>query len=68
MYATFNMGIGFCVVVGADEQEAVLAALRGAGEDAAVIGRVTGEPGRSVTITAAGLEGKGDTFEAVGQG
>jgi len=68
MYATFNMGIGFCVVVGADQQEAVLAALHGAGEDATVIGKVTGAPGRTVTIPAVGLTGRGDTFEVVGQG
>ena len=41
MYATFNMGIGFCVVVGEDEQQAALAALKGAGEDAIRIGAVT---------------------------
>lgn len=68
LYATFNMGIGFCVVVGPDEQETALAALHEAGEDATVIGRVTAEPGRFVTIPAAGLKGRGDTFEAVERG
>jgi phosphoribosylformylglycinamidine cyclo-ligase len=62
MYATFNMGIGFCVVVGEEDLQAALDALKGAGEDATRIGTVTGEPGRTVTITAAGLKGKGDTF------
>jgi phosphoribosylformylglycinamidine cyclo-ligase len=66
MYATFNMGIGFCIVVGADEEQAVLAALSGAGEDAVRIGRVTADPSRSVSIPAAGLRGKGDTFEQAG--
>jgi phosphoribosylformylglycinamidine cyclo-ligase len=66
MYATFNMGIGFCIVVGADEEQAVLAVLAAAGEDAVRIGTVTADPGRTVTIPAAGLHGKGDTFEQIG--
>ncbi len=66
MYATFNMGIGFCVVVGQDQVQAALDAIKGAGEDATRIGTVTATPGRTVTITAAGLTGKGDTFEPLG--
>jgi phosphoribosylformylglycinamidine cyclo-ligase len=66
MYATFNMGIGFCVVVGEDQVQAALDAIKGAGEDATRIGTVTATPGRTVTITAAGLTGKGDTFEPLG--
>jgi phosphoribosylformylglycinamidine cyclo-ligase len=62
MYATFNMGIGFCIVVGKDDLQAALDALKDAGEDATRIGTVTAEPGRSVTIPAVGLKGKGDTF------
>jgi len=41
MYATLNMGIGFCVVVGEDDQRAALDALKAAGEDAIRIGTVT---------------------------
>ena len=66
MYATFNMGVGFCVVVGEDQVQAALDAIGGAGEDATRIGTVTATPGRAVTITAAGLTGKGDTFEPLG--
>ena len=66
MYATFNMGIGYCIVVAESDEAATLAALNGAGEDAVRIGTVTDEPGRSVTITAAGLKGKGDVFHQVG--
>lgn len=65
MYATFNMGVGFCVVVGKSEQQAALAALKRAGEDAVRIGWVTSRPGKSVSIPAAGLIGKGDAFEPV---
>jgi phosphoribosylaminoimidazole (AIR) synthetase len=56
------MGIGFCVVVGKDDLQAALDALKDAGEDATRIGTVTAEPGRTVTIPAVGLKGKGDTF------
>ncbi len=65
MYATFNMGIGFCVVVAESDQQAALAVLKQAGEDPVRIGRVTGRPGRSVSIPPAGLSGKGDAFEPV---
>jgi phosphoribosylformylglycinamidine cyclo-ligase len=65
MYATFNMGVGFCIVVSQDDLGTALDALKGAGEDATCIGTVTADPGRTVTIPAVGLKGKGDTFEAV---
>jgi phosphoribosylformylglycinamidine cyclo-ligase len=62
MYATFNMGIGFCVVVAKSEQQAALDALKGVGEDPVRIGWVTARPGRSVSIPDIGLYGKGDAF------
>jgi phosphoribosylformylglycinamidine cyclo-ligase len=65
MYATFNMGIGFCVVVSGPEQQAALDALKAAGEDPLRIGWVTARAGRTVSIPAAGLCGKGDSFEQV---
>jgi phosphoribosylformylglycinamidine cyclo-ligase len=65
MYATFNMGIGFCVVVGKSDQQAALAALKQAGEDAVRVGWVTARTGKTVSIPAAGLTGRGDTFEPV---
>jgi phosphoribosylformylglycinamidine cyclo-ligase len=65
MYATFNMGIGFCVVVGKSEQQAALQAFKQAGEEAVRIGWVTSRPGKTVSIPAAGLIGKGDAFEPV---
>src|SRR5215472_9532596 len=48
MYATFNMGIGFCVVVGKSEQQAATDALKAAGEDPVRIGWVTARAGKSV--------------------
>ncbi len=65
MYATFNMGIGFCVIVPAARQQAAMAALKSVGEDPARVGWVTGRPGRNVSIPAAGLRGHGDSFDTV---
>jgi phosphoribosylformylglycinamidine cyclo-ligase len=65
MYATFNMGIGFCIVVSKSEQQAALDVLQSAGEDPVRIGWVTARPGRSVSIPTVGLYGKGDAFEQV---
>jgi phosphoribosylformylglycinamidine cyclo-ligase len=64
MYATFNMGIGFCVVVSDNQAQAAIAALKDAGEEPVRIGRVTGDRGRNVTIPAQGLAGRGDAFRA----
>jgi phosphoribosylformylglycinamidine cyclo-ligase len=62
LYATLNMGIGFCVVVSPDDRDATLAALTGAGETPVVIGSVLDEAGRAVHLPAQGLTGHGDTF------
>jgi phosphoribosylformylglycinamidine cyclo-ligase len=66
MYATFNMGIGFCVVVPPAQEQATTDALRGIGERPVRIGVVTPEPGRSVTIPSAALTGHGETFTPFG--
>jgi phosphoribosylformylglycinamidine cyclo-ligase len=65
MYATFNMGLGFCVVVAKTDQQVAMAALKEAGEDPIRVGWVTSRPGRTVSIPAAGLLGRGDAFEPV---
>jgi phosphoribosylformylglycinamidine cyclo-ligase len=65
MYATLNMGIGFCVVVGQEEERTALEAFKRSGEDAVRIGTVTDRPGRFVEIPLAGLIGRGDAFEPV---
>jgi hydrogenase maturation factor len=53
-------------VVSEADQHKALSALKDAGEDATRIGTVTAQPGRTVSIPAVGLRGKGDTFERVG--
>jgi phosphoribosylformylglycinamidine cyclo-ligase len=65
MYATFNMGTGFCVVVSPADIQAALDTLTAAGEQPVVAGSVTARPGRYVSIPQAGLLGRGDVFEAV---
>ena len=65
MYATFNMGTGFCVVVSPADATAALDTLTAAGEQPVVAGSVTARPGRYVSIPQAGLLGRGDVFEAV---
>ena len=63
MFATFNMGTGFCVVVAPGDADAALDALRGAGEEPVLAGSVTDRPGKYVSVPAAGLVGRGDAFE-----
>jgi phosphoribosylformylglycinamidine cyclo-ligase len=65
MYATFNMGIGFCVVVAKSDQPVVMSALKNAGEEPIRIGWVTARNGRTVSLPSAGLIGQGVTFEPV---
>jgi phosphoribosylformylglycinamidine cyclo-ligase len=65
MYATFNMGTGFCVVVSPAEAPAAVEALKSAGEEPVIAGTVTARPGRYVSIPSAGLLGRGDAFQAV---
>src|SRR6202045_854947 len=65
MYSTFNMGTGFAIVVPAARQQAAMAALKSVGEEPARVGWVTGRPGRAVSVPAAGIRGRGDTFDTV---
>jgi phosphoribosylformylglycinamidine cyclo-ligase len=62
LYATFNMGIGLCVVVPPETVDPTLSAVRGAGEEASVIGRVVDGPDRRVELPSVGLVGRGDVF------
>jgi phosphoribosylformylglycinamidine cyclo-ligase len=67
MYSVFNMGIGFCAVVGQDD----VAEARGIIENGYskfkthLIGHVTDDPEGCVYIQQAGLRGKGKHFEKV---
>ncbi len=65
MYETFNMGIGWCMLVSPAKQQAAMTALKSAGEEPVRVGWVTGRSGRNVSIPSAGLRGHGDAFEPV---
>jgi phosphoribosylformylglycinamidine cyclo-ligase len=65
MYATFNMGTGFCVVLSPSELDTAIDALTSAGEEPVRIGTVTDRPSRSVTLPSANLTGHGDTFTTI---
>ena len=62
MFRVFNMGVGFCVVVGQQDVDAALSASAGAGGAAQVIGRVVAWPKRRVLIEQFGLVGEGGRF------
>lgn len=53
MFTTFNMGIGLVIVVAEEDKEAALGALRAAGEEPYVIGKVTAG---SKEVTFTGVE------------
>ena len=48
MFNTFNMGVGMSVVVAKEDADAALAVLREQGEDAYVLGEITGGPDKVV--------------------
>ena len=64
MYQTFNMGIGFCIVVAEAEAGRALEILRGVDPAAAPIGRAVRDPERKMVLPGPGLVGSGKTFAA----
>lgn len=62
MYQTFNMGIGFCIVVPAHEEERALGLLRAVEPAAATIGRAVRDEARRMALPGVGLVGRGKTF------
>jgi phosphoribosylformylglycinamidine cyclo-ligase len=48
MYEVFNMGIGFVVAVGADEQEQALQILKKTYTDACIIGKLSDRKGMRI--------------------
>ena len=67
MYTVFNMGVGFCLVVGPDDVDRTLAILQGANAQAIVIGRATEDAGKRVVLAKQGLVGSGNQFERIAQ-
>ncbi len=66
MYAVFNMGIGFCVVVPAAQADQAIALAHEHGIEAFVLGRAVAEPRRTIRLRPVGLEGRGSLFVRVG--
>jgi phosphoribosylformylglycinamidine cyclo-ligase len=62
MFEVYNMGIGFCAVVGEADADATLAILARHGRQARVVGHAVADPTRSVTLPQHGLSGRGKRF------
>ncbi len=62
MYFTYNMGIGFCVIVAPEDADAALAIARKHKAKSSVIGRTFNDPERKVLIPSSKLVGCDDKF------
>jgi phosphoribosylformylglycinamidine cyclo-ligase len=62
MFEVYNMGIGFCVVIGKAEADAALAILARHGRQAQIIGHAVADPLKSVHLPQYGLIGAGKRF------
>ena len=62
MYFTYNMGIGFCVIIAPEDADAALAIARKHKAKCSVIGRTFNDPERKVLIPSAKLVGRDDKF------
>ena len=63
MYTVFNMGIGFCLVVGPQDVKRVLALLQQAGEKPCILGKAIDDHDKAVMLTRQKIVGTGHTFE-----
>jgi phosphoribosylformylglycinamidine cyclo-ligase len=62
MYEVYNMGVGFCVLVGEKDSDAALSILQRHGRRAQVIGRVIEDDNKSVYLPRQKLAGHGKEF------
>jgi phosphoribosylformylglycinamidine cyclo-ligase len=62
MYQVYNMGIGFCVLVGEKDRDAALSILQRHGRRAQVIGRVIEDDTKGVYLPSQNLVGHGKEF------
>ena len=65
MYTTFNMGVGFCVVVPEAEATRAIELVGAEGTRARVIGRAVDDPDRRMVLPGPGLAGTGKAFHPV---
>jgi len=62
MYTVFNMGIGFCLVVGPQDLERVLTLLQHVGEKPRILGKATDDPDKAVALTRQKIVGTSHGF------
>jgi phosphoribosylformylglycinamidine cyclo-ligase len=65
MFRAFNMGVGFCLVVGPDGADRVRRLLEEYGLAVHALGRATDDPERTITIRSRGLIGRNGRFARV---
>ncbi len=63
MFRVFNMGIGFCVVVGSSEAQQAISIAKKHGTQAHTLGRVVEEPSSEVHVLPKNLIGHGKSFK-----
>ncbi len=62
MFAVYNMGTGFCLVVASADADRALEALRRLGREAFPLGHAVADPDRKVQLVPRGLVGEGSHF------
>jgi phosphoribosylformylglycinamidine cyclo-ligase len=62
MYQVYNMGVGFCVLVGEKDRDATLSILQRHGRRAQIIGRVIEDDTKGVYVPHQKLVGHGKEF------
>jgi phosphoribosylformylglycinamidine cyclo-ligase len=62
MYQVYNMGVGFCVLVGEKDRDAALSILQRHSRRARVIGRVVDDDSKGVYLPQQRLVGRGKEF------
>jgi phosphoribosylformylglycinamidine cyclo-ligase len=65
MFEVYNMGVGFCVLVGQRDIDATLAILERHGRKAWIIGQVIDDETNGVYLTRERLEGRGKRFRSL---
>jgi phosphoribosylformylglycinamidine cyclo-ligase len=62
MFQVYNMGVGFCIVVGPEDLDGVLALMREKGRKASRIGYVVSDPEKKVFVKEKNIIGEGKHF------
>lgn len=62
MFRVFNMGVGFCIVVPAQDADRVVSIVGEHGKQAYAIGHAVADPEKRIHIVPKGIVGRGKTF------